>query len=215
MASRRATKPRKRPHQARAVRTVSAIVTAGAQVFVRRGYDGATTARIAERAGVSVGSLYQYFPSKDAILVALGERHVAESHGIVAEALAAFEARASFPLQALVGAMVRALVAVHTEAPALHRLLSEHTPRIPRLEATKARSDRELVARFAALVARAPAVRSEGLAVAVAIVARTVESLAHGFVLDTAGLAIDEEAFVGEVTEMCCRYLRAPSATTT
>src|ERR1700727_158166 len=70
--------PRKAAKQARAQATVDAIVEAAAQVFESLGYAAATTNRIAERAGVSIGSLYQYFPNKDAILVALARRHLAE-----------------------------------------------------------------------------------------------------------------------------------------
>ena len=54
---------------------------AAAQVFARRGYAGATTNHIAERAGVSIGSLYEYFPSKDALLVALMEAHIRGGRG--------------------------------------------------------------------------------------------------------------------------------------
>lgn len=62
---------RKKPTQARAEATIAAIVEAAAQILQREGEEAATTARIAERAGVSIGSVYQYFPNKDAILLAL------------------------------------------------------------------------------------------------------------------------------------------------
>jgi AcrR family transcriptional regulator len=71
--------PRKLPKQERSEATVESILDAAAQVFERHGYAAGTTSRIAERAGVSIGSLYQYFPNKDAILVALVHRHLAES----------------------------------------------------------------------------------------------------------------------------------------
>jgi AcrR family transcriptional regulator len=58
---------------------VQAVLQAAAQVFERHGYAAGTTNRIAERAGVSIGTLYQYFPNKDAILVALVHQHLAES----------------------------------------------------------------------------------------------------------------------------------------
>ena len=64
-------KPRKSPRQARAKATVDAIVEATTQVLLEEGYDQFTTARAAERAGVSVGSLYQYFPNKAALVSAM------------------------------------------------------------------------------------------------------------------------------------------------
>lgn len=67
----RATTPRKRPSQARSRALVAAILEAAARVLEARGHEGATVARIAERAGVSIGSVYQYFRTKDAIFEAL------------------------------------------------------------------------------------------------------------------------------------------------
>jgi AcrR family transcriptional regulator len=64
-------KPRKRPKQARSAVTVDAIVEAAARILEGEGFDGYTTNAIAQRAGVSIGSLYQYFPTKDAITRAL------------------------------------------------------------------------------------------------------------------------------------------------
>jgi AcrR family transcriptional regulator len=73
---RRRPKPQpRRPRQERARETVAAILAAATHVFVRKGYTRATTNEIAETAGVSVGSLYQYFPSKDAIAVELLRRN--------------------------------------------------------------------------------------------------------------------------------------------
>lgn len=69
-----AEKRRRKPSQARSIKAVEAIIEASAQVLERRGYQGATTNRIAERAGVSVGTLYQYFNNKDEIFNALIER---------------------------------------------------------------------------------------------------------------------------------------------
>jgi AcrR family transcriptional regulator len=68
--------PRRIPRQVRSRRTVDRILVAAAQVFHEAGYTSATTNDIALEAGISVGSLYQYFPSKDAILVVLTRRHI-------------------------------------------------------------------------------------------------------------------------------------------
>jgi AcrR family transcriptional regulator len=65
---------RKTPRQARSEATIAAIVEAAAQILEREGEDAATTARIAERAGVSIGTLYQYFADRDAVLAAVIRR---------------------------------------------------------------------------------------------------------------------------------------------
>src|SRR3954453_20347070 len=75
MARKPATKPRKRGSQERSRATVAALVEATARILVREGFDKASTNRIAEVAGVSVGSLYQYFPGKEALVAAVIDRH--------------------------------------------------------------------------------------------------------------------------------------------
>src|SRR5262250_749285 len=70
------TTPRKRPRQARSRATVDSILEATARVLVKRSFDGLTTNLVAEAAGISIGSLYQYFPNKAALVGALIEKHV-------------------------------------------------------------------------------------------------------------------------------------------
>src|SRR5881394_3122602 len=89
------TNPRKLPRQERARATIDALLTATAHVLVKEGFDRASTNRIAEAAGVSVGSLYQYFPSKEALVAALVERH---TDLMSAEISSAFERVAKLPL---------------------------------------------------------------------------------------------------------------------
>jgi AcrR family transcriptional regulator len=79
-------KPRKRPRQARAEATVSAIFEATIQVLLAEGERRLTTTRVAERAGVSVGTMYQYFPHKQALLCAVLQWHLAHIADIVAAA---------------------------------------------------------------------------------------------------------------------------------
>jgi AcrR family transcriptional regulator len=71
-------KPRKQPVQARSEATVLAILEASIQVLLSAGYRKLTTTRIAERAGVSVGTLYQYFPNRQSLIRAVLERYLAE-----------------------------------------------------------------------------------------------------------------------------------------
>jgi AcrR family transcriptional regulator len=80
-----AIKLRKRPLQKRSAETVGVIVEAAARVLEVDGFEGFNTNAIAERAGVSIGSLYQYFPSKNALLSALIERETAPLLGLSEE----------------------------------------------------------------------------------------------------------------------------------
>ena len=71
-----AFEPRKSPVQARSTVTVEAIYEATIQVLLSQGAERLTTTRVAERAGVSVGTLYQYFPNKQSLLFAVLEAHI-------------------------------------------------------------------------------------------------------------------------------------------
>jgi AcrR family transcriptional regulator len=121
-------KPRKFPRQARAKATVDAIVEASIQLLLKQGYDKFTTARVAERTGVSVGSLYQYFPNKAALAAAVIDR-------CCENFLIAFQnALASRPPRVTLAECVRAIVEVtlvsHHLAPELHRIVLDLAPRI-------------------------------------------------------------------------------------
>jgi AcrR family transcriptional regulator len=100
---------RKRPRQARSVTTVEAIFEATIQVLLREGIHRLTTTRVAERAGVSVGTMYQYFPHKQALLYALNERYL----DLLAERV---EAACRLQHGATTNAMIEALVTAYWEA---------------------------------------------------------------------------------------------------
>lgn len=130
MPPRARTTPRKLPHQERSRATVDALLAAAARVLVKEGYDRASTNRIAETAGVSVGSLYQYFPSKEALVAALVERHFAAMFEPFVEALGRLEGGR---LDVVAPALIRTMVRAHAIEPRLHRALAEQVPRIGKL----------------------------------------------------------------------------------
>jgi AcrR family transcriptional regulator len=129
-------RPRKRPVQSRSKQTVEWLLEATARVFRAEGFD-ATTNRIAAAAGVSVGTLYEYFPNKDALLFALAERHVATAETGIEAALAAAE-----PLPQWLAGLQAAILASHRyPSEALARVSD---PRAPDLRA-RVRRLRELI----------------------------------------------------------------------
>ncbi|MFT7580430.1 MAG: AcrR family transcriptional regulator [Myxococcota bacterium] len=119
--------PRKKPRQERSKATVEAIVEAAARIFITDGFDGATTNSIARTAGVSVGSLYQYFPNKEALAGELIDRHLAELLGIL---VAELNQVANSPVAEAVPALVRAMFEAHHRAPELHTVLIEAGSRV-------------------------------------------------------------------------------------
>ncbi|MDI7385861.1 TetR/AcrR family transcriptional regulator [Cronobacter dublinensis] len=108
-----AAAPRKLPRQARSRALVEAIIEATARIFERAGPAACTTNAVAEKAGVSIGSLYQYFPNRRALTAAL----VARERG---QLVAAFSAAATRPAaQERLSAMIHAAVAYDFARPAL------------------------------------------------------------------------------------------------
>ncbi len=200
------TTPRKAPRQERSRLTVEAILDAAARVFERHGYAAGTTNRIAERAGVSIGSLYQYFPNKDAILVALVERHLDEGAAAMGPVLAALVADAP-PIEEGMRRLVEGMVALHRERPALHRVLFEEAPRPPalrrrlgRMQAAAVDGVRMYLRAREDDVARDPALAAR-------MVVQVVETVAHELVLRPGDAAVD--AHVEEAVALLAAYLAA------
>ena len=125
------TNPRRRPRQARAQATVEAIVKATARVLVDEGYDRASTNRIAHAAGVSIGSLYQYFPSKEALVAALVDSHLERMRATLDQALVG-EAPASLADRAR--RLVRGMMAAYRVDTQLHHVLCQEVPKIGELQ---------------------------------------------------------------------------------
>jgi AcrR family transcriptional regulator len=119
------TRPRKQPRQARAQHTVNAMIEASARILEEQGHGGFTTNAVAELAGASIGTLYQYFPDKDALLGALIAR---ETSRLVEEVEAArMVATGRRALDGLIEAAVRHQV----RRPRLARLLDFEEARLP------------------------------------------------------------------------------------
>lgn len=203
-------RPRKSPSQARSRATVDAILTAAARVFVSLGYAGATTNHIAARAGVSVGSLYEYFPNKDAMLVALLERHVGEAEAIL-ERTAAAVAESRLDLRGAVSCFVDAMVALHARDPALHRLLFEEAPLPARVRRRIGGLEDRVVAFVEAFLAGQPRFRRPDAALAARVAVQTIEALTHTLVLREKDADIAARA--AEITTMVVGYLSAPALT--
>jgi AcrR family transcriptional regulator len=181
--------PRKQPQQGRSRELVTAIVEAAARVFDERGYDATTTNHVAEVAGVSVGSVYQYFADKASLLTALHERHAAQ----VLEILEVARVRApERTLEVSLADIVGRLVAMHRVQPALQRLLhDEHAA----LQYRKADSPigRRILRETTALFAAYPALKLENPALTAELLVRSVEALVHAAVLEPPAKATDGE----------------------
>jgi len=170
---------RRRPRQTRARQTVEAILDAVMKVIKHDGIGAVTTNLIAEVAGVSIGSVYQYFPDKRAIFTALHQRHVEQIERLVVSKLVE---HAASPLDVLVRAMVEAMVDAHAIDPELHELLMTEVPH--RAEGTRDFAARLHGAFRLAIAAHARELKAcRDLDLTVFMVTQMVDALSHGAVL--------------------------------
>jgi AcrR family transcriptional regulator len=204
MARRPATTPRKSASQERSRATVDTLLAATARVLVKEGYDRASTNKIADAAGVSIGSLYQYFPTKEALVAAVIRRHMGEMMDVLRTSLVRV---AAMPLADAARELVRVFIEAHRIEPKLHRVLVEQIPRVGSLEEIES-LDREahgLVRAY--LAAHATEVKVRDLDMAAFLCVTCVEALTHMTVLRRPQLLADD-GFIEEVATLVVRYLR-------
>jgi AcrR family transcriptional regulator len=201
------TKPRKSALQARSRATVDALVEATARILVRDGFEKASTNRIADMVGVSVGSLYQYFPSKEALVAAVIDRHNEEIMAIVRTALTEV---ADLPIDKAVRKLVTVAIEAHRIKPKLHRVLAEQIPRTGQLKDVEA-FNREVHALVRAYFeTRRKELRKIDLDVATFICVSAIEAVAHNAVPNQAEMLSKRmvRTLVDETTRMMAGYLR-------
>ncbi|MDD7963793.1 TetR/AcrR family transcriptional regulator [Actinomycetospora lemnae] len=198
------TAPRRRrePRQERSRAMVERIVAAGRAVLLERGTDGLTTNHVAAAAGISPGSLYQYFPDKEAVLDEVVRRYADDLEDRVTRTFVdtAAERDATVAVRRVVLALVDALA----EHPALLRAVAERLPRSgdDRRAAFARRVDALLTS---TLLARHGGELRHPAGTVAWLLVRTVESLAVGYVLEEPPIA--REAFADEVTALVLGYL--------
>ncbi|MGW0946575.1 TetR/AcrR family transcriptional regulator [Streptomyces sp. NPDC002623] len=198
----RRLQPRRKPRQVRAELTRERILTAAAHVFAEYGYAAGTTNRIAERARISIGSLYQYFPNKDAVLAELLVRHIDRGAWTQADQLDL----SAGTLEATVRAVVRDAIDNHRDDPQLLRIMMEEAPLSQELLDTIDRHGKARVGQVRDLLARHPDVHVRNLDIAAELIVFTVEINTHKLMADPRTIPV--ETFETELVDMVTRYLR-------
>ncbi|MFF7247566.1 TetR/AcrR family transcriptional regulator [Embleya sp. NPDC008237] len=206
-SDRRRLQPRKQPRQIRAELTRQRILTAAAHVFAEHGYAAGTTNRIAEQARISIGSLYQYYPNKDAILVELMSRHL-DSGMVATHSRQTGELPES--IEEIIRVFVRIAIENHREDSQLLRVMIEQAPRSPELLEKIRRHEQVRVTFVRELFDGHPEVRIEDTHTAARLVVSTVELVVHQLI--AAPEPIDIPRFENELVAMLTRYLTAEPA---
>jgi len=197
--------PRKTASQERSRLTVDALLEATARILVREGFDKASTNRIAEVAGVSIGSLYQYFPSKEALVAALIDRHnrqvMRAVQGELAEAL-------NLSMEEAVRRLVSIAVKAHRIDPKLHRALTEQIPRVGRLENVEFFNRQYYVLFENYLKSRRGELGVTDLGLAAFVCVTSIEALTHTAVLHRKMVSAEElDALIEQGTRLVVGYL--------
>jgi len=194
--------PRRRPRQRRSEETRDRILDAAVEVFTEFGYARGTTNRIAEWAEVSVGSLYQYYPNKDAIVAELVARHL--DAGIAA---ATERRRTGMPES--IGGVMRAIVGTavgnHAHDPGFLRILMEQAPRSHELMTRVAELQHRAIGDMREILQAQPDVVVADEDAAARLVVATVDVVVHQLLAapDPLAASVVED----EVVAMLTRYL--------
>ena len=197
-------KPRKKPRQERSLVTYDAILEAATRIFGERGYAGATTNDIAELAGVSIGSLYQYFPNKDALIGALQSHH---KHEIAAAVKTVLDAASDRSIRESVAALVGAWFAIHLRDVRFHRRLETDFLPFDRSDAEDIRMTQAIVSDLTALLARHQSeIAPANLTLAAHIVMRTLMGQVHA-ALETPLPGVSSDMLEEAVIESILGYL--------
>jgi AcrR family transcriptional regulator len=198
------TSPRKSPRQERSKVTVDTIILAMTRVLIKDGWDAASTNRVAKEAGVSVGSLYQYFPSKEALVLAVMERHALS---MTEKLQTRMMQLASAPLQEATAELVHLFIESHQTNPKLHRVLLEQVPKVgalQKLEELNRLYERLLIAY---MEIHREDLEVKDLSVAAYVIVQAVEALCHHAVLERQDL-LDNGKLEEQIVRLVLGYVK-------
>ena len=193
---------RKQPKQDRSQATVEAILTATAHILTESGAEKFTTNRVAEIAGVSIGSLYQYFPNKKALLFALAQQQAEQMIQLAQQHLTNVE---NLTIPEVIQQIVRAAIAAHSVNPRLHRVLHERISRDEVVPIGTEAQMQNLLRSF--LEQRRNQVQPKNLDLTVFIVSCTIESLIQRALLGSSPEWLKSGKLEQEITRLLSGYL--------
>lgn len=200
-----ARSPRNQPQQSRSRATVALILDAAIRIFEREGSDAASTSRIAEVAGVSVGTLYQYFQNRDAILDALQDREFERATAMMQRVLSASQAATD---REVARSVVEGLLGLYRAAPELHRVLVLEGLRVTPPERVLAFDLRVVGMIKSFLLLDRSRILADRVDAAAFVIYQSVRATMLAYLLE-APAGVDDRALLDELTELILGYLSA------
>jgi AcrR family transcriptional regulator len=202
MPTRRSRQPVvRKAKQARSKVTVAAIVEAAARVLAEQGWAGFNTNAVAARAGVSIGSLYEYFPDKQALVDEIASAHLTRAEALLASTVA--EITGAEDPSTLVHALVRGLVDLHRDDPRLHRVLSSEAPLSAAIRARVETLRQEAIA----FMGQAWNTHVDTPGVAAQLIVDTADAVIHRWFVEDDGQLTSAQRMTGELSRMLRAYL--------
>ncbi|MFS8122779.1 TetR/AcrR family transcriptional regulator [Rhizobium sp. BR 250] len=165
---------RKEPRQKRSRATVDAVIHAAARILSDHGWAGFTTNKVAETAGVSIGSLYQYFPDKVSIVEAVRHRHLEDCLSVMKRVAERQQSLAKF-----VEELVTGMIAVHSIHPGLHKVLLDDAPSHEGMNDPNSAFEQEYLGLYAAAIATHMASSKAESRTAALIVSDAIDGIIH------------------------------------
>lgn len=200
-ARNKAKRPVRRARQARSRATVETIVEATTRILAGAGWDAVNTNAIAKRAGVSVGSVYEYFANKQAVLDLIVDRHLTRAEDLIRGS--ASLVGASPQPEKVVQALVAGFIVLHREDPPLHRALASTVPLSIR---QRERID-ALRGRTVALVTAALAGRVDRPEIKATLLVDAADAIAHRWIIDEVGVPVAPDLMQAELETMLSLYV--------
>jgi AcrR family transcriptional regulator len=197
---------RKRPRQLRAQTTFDAVLEAAAELIAQQGFAATTTNAVAERAGISIGSLYQYFPNKTAILVSLLEQHIYEIQPVIAECLTALADPAT-PFEDALRQLFLRLIEAHGHSPRLQQVLSEEVPHPPSIQRLRQKLEGGYVGQVAEILRQRPDVQVANPEVAAHVIVVVSEAVTY-WLSHSVPHTADKRRYIDEVVRLLGTYAR-------
>ena len=194
-------RPLRQAKQPRSKATVNAIVEAAARILADDGWQGINTNAIARRAGVSVGSVYEYFPDKQAILAVIIDRHLAGGEDMLADA--ANGLAGGMAIDDIVSALVFGFIRLHKDDPRLHRALASEVP----IWAAQRKRIAALRSKIVTLVADVLSEHVDEAELKATLLVDTADALAHRWIVDEVGLPASADIMIAQASKMLKGYL--------
>lgn len=196
--------PRKQPNQERSRVTVDSIIRATAHILEREGFEKTSTNKIAEKAGVSIGSLYQYFPTKEAILSVMMENHVNKELEMINRILSE---KKSHNLKETIHAIIFAAVESKRQQSRFTRIFAQKVFTLDKMDLLK-RVDEKLIETFKQYLAPFEAqLRTENLDLSLQLIIQTIKLVPVALMFQNRQ-QLDDPRVVEELVHMAYQYIK-------